>query len=94
MPRSSVPVSVTVAFAIPVSAAPACTPSLFESMNTVPAKLEGGSSPKLFPVPVTPGVRVIDEIVSEFVVLSTVPPCVPAVSLPSSKPAGCVSVIV
>ena len=97
LPKSSVPVSVTVALLIPVSVAPACTPSLFASMKTLPASELGGSSPKLFAAPVCPLATTMFAIVLLIAVLFTVPGVVtppPAVSLPSSKPAGCVSVSV
>ena len=96
-PRSSVPVSVTVAPLMPVSPAPACTPSLFASMKTVPASELGGSSPKLFAAPVCPLATTMLAMVLLSIALLTVPGVVtppPAVSLPSRRPAGCVSVIV
>ena len=77
-PRSLVPVRVTVAPPMPVSPAP-CTPSLFLSSNTAPRMQAGFNSPKLLFTLVTPAGSVMDAIWS----LLTVPPALPALSLPS-----------
>ena len=64
------------------------TESWFSSRYTVPVILFGGSSPKLYPVPLLPAVNEMLLMVS---VGARVPPSVPTLSLPSAKLAGCVS---
>ena len=94
VPRSSVPVSVTVAPRMPESG-PFWIPSRLKSWKTTPLIEAGWSSPKLYPVATVFAFSITTPLITSLGGLFTVtPPAVPTVFFPSSKPPGCVSVIV
>ena len=85
-PRSLLPVSVTVTPPRPTSPA-SFTPSLLSSQYTKPEICPARISPKLLPVLLCPVPSTMLLMTSLTAVL---PPRLPAVSLPSSLPTGCV----